>query len=62
MTKKLTPASIKTHSGGTPLDVSGPIRPTHGNPKPPAYGRAIHGVNPSVKTVERKLAPKHRSK
>jgi len=41
----------------SPLDVSGPIRPTHGKGSVPAYGRAIHGANPSVKTVERKMAP-----
>jgi hypothetical protein len=44
-------------SGKTPLHASGPVRPKHGKPSVPAYERAIHGANPSVTTVERKVAP-----
>jgi hypothetical protein len=53
MSKKSTKSTIKS-----PLHASGPIRPTHGKPSVPAYERAVHGANPGVHTIERKMAPK----
>jgi hypothetical protein len=40
-----------------PHQVSGPIRPQHEKGIGYHRGRAIHGSNPTIHTVERKLGP-----